>query len=421
MQTFPQSWNALRSFLAIAVLLACSRFAAGQLSLTPTKLTYADIALGGGKTLAASITNDGTTDVTISTVATSASWVVFKGWTTARILKAGATAKFSVSVFPPARGTWTGKVLFYTGSSTVPRTYVLTGVCRASFLKATPASSVFGKIKVKSSLTKTQTLKNTGNAPLSINSVAATTGSGFSYSGLTFPTELAAGESVTFSVQFSPRTEAAIVANLNIISNAYNGKVQVPLKGTGVPAGTLAASPASASFGSVIVGTSKTMNATLTATGAPITVASASTTDPEFTLTGLTLPLTIPMGKSASFSLAFTPKATGAVSGKLSFVSDASVSSIAESVTGAGAPAPQHEVSLAWAASPSAVVGYNVYRGSTSAGPYAKLNTALSATNTYTDKSVVAGQTYFYAATSVDALGKESSYSNKVQAIIPTP
>jgi hypothetical protein len=38
-----------------------------------------------------------------------------------------------------------------------------------------------------------------------------------------------------------------------------------------------------------------------------------------------------------------------------------------------------------------------------------------------TDSSVQGGQNYYYVTTSVDSTGAQSSYSNEIQAVIPTP
>jgi fibronectin type 3 domain-containing protein len=89
-------------------------------------------------------------------------------------------------------------------------------------------------------------------------------------------------------------------------------------------------------------------------------------------------------------------------------------------LTGTGAAPPQHSVDLSWTGT-STVVGYNVYRGSQSGGPYTKINSALDASTTYTDSSVQAGQTYYYVTTAVDSSGAESSYSNQIQAPVPSP
>ncbi len=85
-------------------------------------------------------------------------------------------------------------------------------------------------------------------------------------------------------------------------------------------------------------------------------------------------------------------------------------------------PSP-HSVTLTWTASISPnVSGYNVYRGTTSGGPYTKVNSALIAGQTYyLDTTVQAGLTYYYVATAVDSSSSESAYSNQAQAVIPSP
>ena len=80
-----------------------------------------------------------------------------------------------------------------------------------------------------------------------------------------------------------------------------------------------------------------------------------------------------------------------------------------------------HSAHLSWARSNSTdVLGYNVYRGTQSGGPYVKLNPALLANPDYLDTAVSAGQTYYYAVTAVTAV-MESGRSVEVVAVIPTP
>lgn len=78
-----------------------------------------------------------------------------------------------------------------------------------------------------------------------------------------------------------------------------------------------------------------------------------------------------------------------------------------------------HFVDLSWNATTSTAAGYNIYRSTQSSGPFTKLNPSLNTATVYTDSSVVSGQRYYYAATSVDSNGVESSYSNIAQASIP--
>ncbi|MGD0957536.1 MAG: hypothetical protein ABR953_12015 [Candidatus Acidiferrales bacterium] len=91
------------------------------------------------------------------------------------------------------------------------------------------------------------------------------------------------------------------------------------------------------------------------------------------------------------------------------------------SVSGTGAQAPtSYSASLSWTASASAsVVGYNVYQGTVSGGPYAKLTSTPVSAVQYTDTTVQSGQTYFYVVTAVDSSNDESAFSNQAVAAIP--
>ena len=81
-----------------------------------------------------------------------------------------------------------------------------------------------------------------------------------------------------------------------------------------------------------------------------------------------------------------------------------------------------HGVTSTWTASTSAnVTGYNVYRGTQTGGPYAKINAFPVAATSYTDTPVQSGQTYYYVVTAVDSNNRESAYSNQAVAIIPVP
>ena len=80
-----------------------------------------------------------------------------------------------------------------------------------------------------------------------------------------------------------------------------------------------------------------------------------------------------------------------------------------------------HGVTLTWAASTSTgVTGYNVYRSSTTGGPYTKVTAAPITALTYDDQAVLAGQSYFYVVTAVSA-SSESGYSTEVKGSVPTP
>ncbi len=86
----------------------------------------------------------------------------------------------------------------------------------------------------------------------------------------------------------------------------------------------------------------------------------------------------------------------------------------------ASAPPTPPWVELTWQASNSEdVVGYNVYRGRNSGGPYRKINHRLDPQTIYTDSRCISGRTYYYVTTAVNSLGEESVYSNESQVTMP--
>src|ERR1700730_1195989 len=78
----------------------------------------------------------------------------------------------------------------------------------------------------------------------------------------------------------------------------------------------------------------------------------------------------------------------------------------------AGSP---HTVTLSWTASITPNVSYNVYRATTSGGPYTKFGSVGVGVVSYVDSQALAGQTYFYIVRAVDNTSTESANSNEVQ------
>src|SRR5579863_1286322 len=187
----------------------------------------------------------------------------------------------------------------------------------------------------------------------------------------------------------------------------------------------LVCSPAgSLNFGAVRVGTRVVRAVTLTATNSAVTILSAASSRPEFVVQGLLFPVRIARGETRSFIVIFEPQESGAVSATVSFRRDDGNAPTIQSLMGAGIAVRRNDdspsVDLSWDLSSALdVVGYNVYRGTTSVGPYTKINSVLDPTNVFTDDAVVNGATYFYVTTAVDEFGQESVYSNEVAALIP--
>src|ERR1700690_550663 len=189
-------------------------------------------------------------------------------------------------------------------------------------LTVTPATISFSNVKVGNNQSQPATMTNSGGSSLTVSTVTAT-GTGFSVSGLSLPLTLGAGQSHGFTVIFAPQTTGTIKGNLAIANTGSTPTINVSLSGGSQTDGVLTANPLSLNFGSVLVGSHQTLAETLTNTGgSSLTVTQANATGTGFSVSGLSLPLTLPAGQSQPFNVTFTPSATGSTSGNLAIVSD---------------------------------------------------------------------------------------------------
>jgi Abnormal spindle-like microcephaly-assoc'd, ASPM-SPD-2-Hydin len=292
-------------------------------------------------------------------------------------------------------------------------------------LSAAPASISFSSLQIGTTQNQSDTLTNNGTTALNITQMTVS-GAGFSASGMNLPLTLAPGQSTPFTITFAPQSAGSLSGSVTIVSDASNPSLAVSLSGTatssnqGPTPGQLSATPATISVGNVTVGTSGSQTGTLSATSAAVEVSSVSVESTEFAVSGISFPVTIAAGQTANFIVTFSPQSSGLASVDISFVSNASNSPASATVTGTGVAAPVYSVALSWIASTSQnIVGYNIYRRTGTTGSYSQINTALNPATTYTDTSVVDGQTYYYETTAVNSSNEESAASAAVQAVIP--
>jgi hypothetical protein len=288
-------------------------------------------------------------------------------------------------------------------------------------LQCSPCNHSFGKVQIGQSSSYSVQLANTGSKPLSILSKSKQ-GPAFSVN-FPLPVKIRAGASIQLPIIFTPTAKGYTDGVITLVSTAKNPYLKIYVSGTGAANASpqLGVSPATLSFGNVTVGSSASLQATLTASNAAVTISSDQSTSSEFAILGLTLPVTVPAGKSISVTIQFTPNTSGTASAKAGFISNAVNSPTVEQLTGTGVATGSHSVDLSWNPGDGNAVGYNVYRGTAKGGPYQMINTALDASTNYTDNTVVSGATYYYVATEVNGQGQESGYSNVGRAVIPNP
>ena len=393
------------------------------LQLTPsvTSLSFGNVLVGStSSSQTVSVSNTGNGSVTISQLTSVGTGFTAAGMALPLTLAAGQTTSMTVAFSPTASASVSGSVSVVSNATNSPTTISLTGTGVQPQISVVPSSVAFGNATVGTSDAQTMTIRNTGTSNLSL-SQATLSGQGFVLGGLSLPLTVAAGGSAPFTLSFTPTSASNFAASLSLTSNAPGSPLTVALTGTGLaPTLQLSVSPSSLSFGSETVGTSGSQTVTISNTGnSSVRVSQIAVSGAAYSVAGVALPLSLSAGQSSSFAVVFAPTSSGSLPGSISIVSTAANSPATVALSGSGAQAVSHDVSLSWSDSTTGLAGYNLYRGTTSGGPYAKINSALVPTAAYTDSAMQSGATYYYVSTAVDSTGVESTYSNEAAAVIP--
>ena len=165
--------------------------------------------------------------------------------------------------------------------------------------------------------TISETLTNSGGTSLTI-SPSQLSGAGFTVTGLTLPLTLAAGQSTTFTVTFTPTSGGAAAEAWPSPATLPTATLNIPLVGKCRTAGVLSTSDSSLNFGSVQVNGTGTQPETLTNTGGTsVTITQAKVSGTGFSVTGLNLPLDPEPGTEFHLRCGFNPTSGGSASGSI--------------------------------------------------------------------------------------------------------
>ena len=135
---------------------------------------------------------------------------------------------------------------------------------------------------------------------------------------------------------FAPATAASLSGSVTITSTATNSPATIALSGTGIQS-QISVTPANVSFGNVTVGVSNTQSLTIRNAGtANLSVTQAALAGTGFTLSGLTVPLSVAPGGSSVFTIGFTPASASSFTGSLTLVNNTPNSPLVVALAGAG-------------------------------------------------------------------------------------
>ncbi|MGD0544781.1 MAG: choice-of-anchor D domain-containing protein [Candidatus Acidiferrales bacterium] len=390
------------------------------LGVSPAAVNFKGVVVGSSGTTTLNLSNTGSAAVTISQASVAGTGFTISGLAAGLTIQPGQNSSFTAQFQPTSTGSASGSISVSSNSPNSPMTIALTGTGTQPEIGAIPSSAPFGNVTVGNTNSQTITLTNGGTANLTI-SQGSVSGNGFKITGLSTPLTIQPGGNATFNAVFTPTGAGKVTGSVSLANDAPSSPYTIALSGTGVTqTQVLTFNVSGLSFGNVSVGSNSSLPATLTNTGnASVTVSSSNTTGAGFTVSGVSPGETLNPNQSIPVTVQFAPSAAGAVNGNLTIVSNATDSPTSIGLTGTGTQQAA-TVALGWTASTSSVIGYNVYRGTTTGGPYSsKLTSSPVGSTQFTDTGVQSGLTYYYVVTSVNSNDVESVYSGQAVATIP--
>ena len=296
----------------------------------------------------------------------------------------------SVVVITPAPG----------GGNSDPATFTVTAAA-APAATLTPGTLTFTSTKSTTSSAQMVTLKNTGNAALTISgiTIGGAGASAFAETN-TCGSSLAAGASCAISVTFTPSSVTSFSATLSVADNATGSPQTATLSGTGTAAAAPGASltPGTLTFSSTIGTTSAAQKATLMNTGnaaltiSGITIGGAGAS--AFAETN-TCGSSLAAEASCAISVTFTPSSATSFSATLSIADNATGSPQTVKLNGTGTVAAIPAVSLA----PATLTFASTTVGTTTAAQTATLMNTGNATLSITGITITGANPTDFAET----------------------
>jgi len=307
----------------------------GHLTVQPNKIDFGSHPTGTTTSQDLTLGNDGQGSITVTAIGDPAAPFAATHAVPPIKLAPNQTATITVKFAPTIAGAFSDALALtdddpgtanlsvaLSGTGTTPVPIMPT-------INVSPDPVAFGTVMVGASATKPVQVGNTGNGELDVTSMTIT---GANAGDLSFADAalgctggqtcnahyaVAAAPSTPRTVQLecSPTAGGARVATLTVVSNATGGKSTANLQCTG-GAPTIGVNPGSMAFGTIRVATTAHQKLTISNSGTSDLLVSAVSLDGanpgDYVATGdCTNGCTIPVGKSSSVDVAFTPTVRG--------------------------------------------------------------------------------------------------------------
>jgi hypothetical protein len=239
------------------------------LSLSPEALDFGSVLVGQSAILAVQVTNNSSTPATITSIVSSADYLL--GGSCLALVNNGslapnATCVIAITFSPGTAGVFPTTLSLSSSATKLPLMVSLTGIGLAARLTANPSSLNFGPILIGAPAQMFVTIQNTGSAP--VNNLATAISGDFAVT-LPCPASLAAGASCILQVTFTPAAIGVRDGSLSLSSSDPAPPLIIPLTGAGINAGsfTLAVNGGASASATVVSGQPASYGLTLTAVG----------------------------------------------------------------------------------------------------------------------------------------------------------
>ncbi|MFZ3263744.1 MAG: choice-of-anchor D domain-containing protein [Terriglobales bacterium] len=210
----------------------------GGLNVSPSPLDFRTVNLNTSHTASVTLTNVGTSAVTVSGASITPGTANAAAYTFANHcgtpLKTGKSCTIAVTFLANAVGTLTATLNITDNAVGSPQHVSLTGTVIDPVAQFNPARLGFETVPVNTSVTLPVQLTNTGQTTLIISGIAIVGANSGEFSQVNnCPATLSATLSCTISVTFAPTVKGARTGTLTITDNVAAGQSTVSLTGTG--------------------------------------------------------------------------------------------------------------------------------------------------------------------------------------------
>lgn len=318
--------------------------AAPVVSVSPASIPFGnEVVNSKSSSHTVTVSNSGLLAMNVTQVSVSASQFIASGPTAPYTIQPGSSVSYAVAFNPTAAQGYSGALSIASNAFNGPASSSLSGTgisASTATVSVSPGALSFSSMPVgNTSNPQMLTIKNTGSAQATIQTISSNNAS-FSYSGISLPAAIGPSSSVQLAVSFDPKAPGAASGNLSISGSANNLPASVGLTGTG-EAAVISVGPSSVNFGNETQNaTSGSQSISVSNTGnASLSINSVGISPAQFAYSGPTPPLTILPGNNVTYNVTFTPAATQAYSGSMTFTSNAFSGSGSVSMAGTGVSA----------------------------------------------------------------------------------